>query len=132
MKRREFIALVGGAAVTWPFAASAQQSERMRRVTILVGAQLSEDLDAQGNVAAFLQTLQELGWTNGRNIQIEIRWAGGNAADISRHATELVALAPDVIFASGTAAMGPVATGDPHRADRVRERCGRCRRGFRR
>jgi len=107
MRRRNFIAALGGAAA-WPLAARGQQGERVRRLVVLVGAQTSEDPDAQANVTAFLQALHELGWTNGRNIRIDTRWAGGNAADINRHAAELVALAPDAILASGTAALGPL------------------------
>jgi ABC-type uncharacterized transport system substrate-binding protein len=108
VRRRKFITLFGGAVVAAPLAARGQQDGRMRRLVILVGAQTSEDPDAQTNVAAFLQALQELGWTTDRNIRIDTRWAGGNATDISRYATELVALAPDVILVSGTAAMGPM------------------------
>src|SRR5262245_16917395 len=104
VKRREFIALLGGAA-TWPLAARAQQSERMRRIGVLMN--VAEESDQQANLAVFVQALQQLGWINGRNVQIETRWAGGSAAEIRRHAGELVALAPDVIFATGTASMGP-------------------------
>jgi ABC-type uncharacterized transport system substrate-binding protein len=107
MRRRDVITLVGGAA-TWPVMARAQQSDRARRIAILIGAQTSDDPDAQGNVAAFLEALQQSGWTDGRNIRIDTRWAGGNAANISRHAAELVALSPDVILSSGTAATGPL------------------------
>ena len=74
----------------------------------------------QARVAAFLQALAQLGWTIGRNVRIDIRWATANAADIRRHAAELVALAPDVILAHGGCDRGAVAAGDPHRADRVR------------
>jgi putative ABC transport system substrate-binding protein len=104
MKRREFITLLGGAA-TWPLAARAQQPERMRRIGVLMNT--VPDTDSQASLAAFLQVLQQLGWTDGRNVRIEIRWAGGNAADTRKYAAELVALAPDVIFATGTVAMGP-------------------------
>src|SRR5437660_2167642 len=105
MRRREFISLLGGAAGAWPLAARAQQSDRMRRIGVLMIA--AEDSDQQANLAAFTQALQQLGWTDGRNVQIETRWAGGSAPEIRRHAGELVALAPDVIFATGTAAMAP-------------------------
>jgi putative tryptophan/tyrosine transport system substrate-binding protein len=104
LKRRDFITLIGGAA-TWPLAARAQQSERMRRIGVLMN--VAEESDQQANLAVFVQALQQLGWINGRNVQIETRWAGGSAAEIRRHAGELVALAPDVIFATGTASMGP-------------------------
>ena len=92
MKRREFITLLGGAAVAWPLAARAQQPERMRRIGVLMG-QAADDPEAQARVAAFVQGLQELGWTDGRNVRIDTRWAGASAAEIRRHAAELVALA---------------------------------------
>jgi putative tryptophan/tyrosine transport system substrate-binding protein len=103
VRRRELISLLGGAAA-WPLAARAQ-GERMRRIGVLMNA--NEDSDQQASLAAFTQALQQLGWTEGRNVQIETRWARGSAPEIRRHAGELVALAPDVIFATGTAAMGP-------------------------
>jgi putative ABC transport system substrate-binding protein len=105
MKRREFITLLGGATVAWPLAVRAQQPERMRRIGVLMNT--VPDTDSQASLAAFLQVLQQLGWTDGRNVRIEIRWAGGNAADTRKYAAELVALAPDVIFVTGTVAMGP-------------------------
>src|SRR5262245_19471804 len=100
MKRRDFITLLGGAAMAWPLAARAQQSDRMRRIGVLNG-QAANDPDAQANIAAFLQGLQQLGWTDGRNVRIDHRWAAGNPADIRKYAAELVALAPDVILANG-------------------------------
>ena len=107
MKRREFITLLGGAAVAWPLAARAQQAERMRRIGVLMPF-AAGDPEGQARFAAFLQELQQLGWTDGRNVQIDTRWAGSNADDIRRHAAELAALAPDVILANGTAAAGPL------------------------
>jgi ABC-type uncharacterized transport system substrate-binding protein len=104
MRRRKFLTLLGG-ATAWPLAARAQQGERMRRIGVLMNA--AEDSDQQANLAAFTQALEQLGWTEGRNVQIETRWARGSAPEIRRHAGELVALAPDVIFATGTASMGP-------------------------
>ena len=103
--RREFITLLGGAAGTWSLRARAQQPERMRRIGILLNAS-SDDPQYQAWVGAFLQALALLGWTIGRNVRIDTRWAGANAAEIRRHAAELVALAPDVILAHGA---GPVA-----------------------
>ena len=99
MKRREFITLVGGAAVAWPLTARAQQGERIRRIGILLPA-AADDAEYQAWVGAFLQGLQQLGWTIGRNVRIDTRWATTNAAEIRRHAEELVALAPDVILAT--------------------------------
>jgi ABC-type uncharacterized transport system substrate-binding protein len=107
MKRREFITLVSGAAVTWPMVARAQQSERVRRIGVLAGVGAS-DLDAQARLAAFLQALQQLGWTNGRNVRLDFRWAAGNADDARKYAAELVALAPDVILAAGGSVVGPL------------------------
>ena len=103
MRRRGFITLLGGAAVAWPLAARAQQPERMRRIGVLAG-QAANDSNGQARLAAFLQGLQELGWSVGRDVQIDIRWAGGNADDTRKYAAELVALAPDVILSSGTPA----------------------------
>jgi putative ABC transport system substrate-binding protein len=106
MRRREFIALLGGMAAL-PLAARAQQPERVRRIGILLpGA--ADDPAWQAWVGAFLQALGELGWTIGRNVRIDTRWAGANAAEIRRHAAELAALAPDVILAAGTSTVGPL------------------------
>jgi putative ABC transport system substrate-binding protein len=106
MKRREFITLVGGAAA-WPLAARAQQSQRVRRIGVLSNL-AADDPEALARDAAFLQALQQLGWTDGRNVKIDYRWSGGNADDTRKHVTELVALAPDVILVSGSAAVGPL------------------------
>src|SRR5262245_40376125 len=97
MRRRAFISLLGGAAAGWPLNARGQQSERMRRIGILLPA-AADDVGFQAPFGAFLQGLQELGWTIGRNVRIDTRWATPNAAEIRRHAAELVALAPDVIL----------------------------------
>ena len=106
MERREFITLLGGVAV-WPLAARAQQTERMRRIGVLLPA-AADDREFQIWVAAFHQGLGQLGWIIGRNLRIDTRWAGAGGADISRHAAELVALAPDVILATGTSTVGPL------------------------
>ena len=109
ISRRESITLLGGAAA-WPLTARAQQGERMRRVSMLLPA-TADDPQFQTWVGAFLQGLALLGWTIGRNVRIEPSWAGPNAADIRRHAAELVALAPDVILAHNAAPCGlPAAT----------------------
>jgi putative tryptophan/tyrosine transport system substrate-binding protein len=113
LKRRAFIAMLGGAAAAWPLAVRAQQSKRMRRVGALL-PYAANDPQAQTRNAAFLQGLQQLGWTVGTNVQIDYRWAAGNEDDTRKYAAELVALAPDVIFASGSAAVGPL-----HRATRT-------------
>jgi putative ABC transport system substrate-binding protein len=104
MRRREVIALFGGAAASLlrPFDAHAQQPERMRRIGVLIGI-APDDPVAQTRYAAFLQGLQQSGWIDGRNLRIETRWAAGNAADTRKYAAELVALAPDVIVSIGSA-----------------------------
>ncbi|MGA8823323.1 MAG: ABC transporter substrate-binding protein [Pseudolabrys sp.] len=108
MQRREFIALLGGAAAgAWPFAANAQQPERVRRIGVILPAAAS-DLEFQTWVGAFLQALAQLGWTIGHNVRIDTRWATANPAEIRKQAAELVALAPDVILASGTSTVGPL------------------------
>src|SRR5262245_7675271 len=100
MRRREFIALLGGAAAAWPLAARAQQSERMRRIGLLMG--VADDREGQARVTALKQGLQELGWTDGRNIQIETRFGGADLGRIRAHAAELVALTPDIIVGQTT------------------------------
>ena len=108
MRRRDFITLLGsGAAAAWPFAARAQQDGRMRRIGILFGL-VADDPESTARLAAFLQALQELGWTDGRNVRIDTRWGAGDPERIRKHAAELVALAPDVILATGTTIMGPL------------------------
>jgi putative ABC transport system substrate-binding protein len=106
MKRREFIMLLGGAAA-WPLAARAQQPERMRRIGILLPAN-SDHAQFQLWVRTLLQGLAQLGWTEGRNVQIDVRWATVNPAEIRRHAVELAARAPDVIVAHGSVTVGPM------------------------
>jgi putative ABC transport system substrate-binding protein len=106
MKRREFISLLGGAAA-WPLAARAQQGKRMPRIGALMPWTAS-DPQVQARYAAFLQGLQQLGWTVGQNVQIDSRWSAGNEEDTRKYAAELVALAPNVIFAAGSATVGPL------------------------
>ena len=103
MRRREFITLLGGAAVAWPLTARAQQPERMRRIGVLAPT-APDDAEAQTRFAALRQGLQRFGWIEGRNLQIDARWGAGDAGAIGSAATELAALAPDVIVASGSAA----------------------------
>src|SRR5262249_5935753 len=104
--RRELLVALGGAA-GWPLAARAQERKRMRRVSVLMPYAAS-DPQVQTRNAAFLQGLQQLGWAVGTNVQIDYRWSAGNEDDTRTYALELVALAPDVIFASGSAAVGPL------------------------
>jgi putative tryptophan/tyrosine transport system substrate-binding protein len=98
--RREFISLLGGAAATWPIAARAQ-ADRMRRVSVLVGGTTANDPELPDRIAAFLQGMRQLGWTDGRNIRIDIREGAGNPDTIRKYAAEFAALAPDVIFTTG-------------------------------
>jgi putative ABC transport system substrate-binding protein len=105
MERREFITLLGGAAAAWPVAARAQQAESVRRIGVLM-ALAADDLVGQARFVAFVQALQELGWTDGRNVRIDTRWAAGDSERFRRYAAELVALAPDVILASGGTGVG--------------------------
>ena len=107
MRRRTFITLLGGVAV-WPLAARAQQPERVRRIGVLM-ASAADDSENQARMAAFLEGLAQLGWTDGRNVRIDTRWATTNADDLRRHAAELAALVPDVLVAaSGTATVAPL------------------------
>jgi putative tryptophan/tyrosine transport system substrate-binding protein len=105
MKRREFIGLLGSVTVACPLAARAQQHDRMRRIGVLM-ALAADDPAGQARFVAFVQALQELGWTDGRNVRIDTRWAAGDAERFRRYAAELVALAPDVILASGGTGVG--------------------------
>jgi len=107
MKRREVITLLGGAAAAWPLAARAQQGEPMRRIGVLMST-AADDPEGQARIAAFQQGLQQFGWTIGRNARIDSRWPTGDSERIRRYAAELVALSPDVILATGSAAVGPL------------------------
>ena len=106
MKRRDFIALLSGGAA-WPLAARAQQSDRVRRIGVLMTT-AADDPEGQARLVAFVHGLQQLGWTDGRNVRIETRWSAGNTDDIRKYASELLALAPDVILAPGSATVGPL------------------------
>src|SRR5262245_66564369 len=99
MKRRDFITLIGGAAV-WPLAARAQQRERIRRIGVLMNL-AADDPEAPARIAAFAQGLADLGWSIGRNLRIDYRWGAGDAERIRKEAAELLAAAPDVVLASG-------------------------------
>jgi ABC-type uncharacterized transport system substrate-binding protein len=100
MRRREFITLLGGAAA-WPLTARAQQAERVRRLGVLM-ITAEDDTESKARIGAFLQGLQELGWSDGRNVRIDIRWGAADAERMRKHAAELVALAPDVIVATSS------------------------------
>jgi putative tryptophan/tyrosine transport system substrate-binding protein len=106
LKRREFITLIGGVAA-WPVAARAQQSERMRRIGVLMST-AADDQEGQARIAAFHQGLQQLGWTIGQKVRIDSRWPTGDPELFRRYAAELVALSPDVILATGSAAAAPL------------------------
>ena len=96
MRRREFVTLIGGAAL-WPLTAQGQQPERMRRIGVLPGGGDTDDPRSQPNISAFLRALQQLGWADGRNVKIDYRWPAGDADKARKYAAELVALAPEVI-----------------------------------
>src|SRR5262249_31734245 len=100
-------ATLGGAAAAWPLAAGAQQPERMRRVGVLMNL-TADDPETSARVTAFAQGLQQLGWTDGRNVRIDYRWSAGDADRSRKYAAELVALAPDVILANGSPAVAPL------------------------
>ena len=103
--RREFITLIGGAAAAWPFATAAQQRERMRRIGVLVSNLAADDPEWPPRSNAFIQGLQERGWSDGRNVRVEYRWGLGDPDRLRKYVAELVALAPDVILAAGSPAV---------------------------
>ena len=107
MRRRDFIKVIGGSAVAWPLAARAQQPERMRRIGVLLPTS-PDDEEYQSWIGAFLQGLAQSGWITGRNIRIETRWTKFDPEDTRKYAAELVALAPDVILATGNSTVGPL------------------------
>ena len=100
MRRREFITFLGGAAASWPIGARAQQGEPIRRVGVLMNL-AADDAEGRARLAAFLQGLKEAAWAVDRNARIDLRWGAGDADHFRKQAAELVALAPDVILASG-------------------------------
>ena len=106
LKRREFISLIGGAAAAWPLAARAQQPERMRRVGVLHPGAVGDQ--GQMRIETFVQALEPLGWTIGRNLHIDARWAAGDTDLLRKYATELVATAPDVVLASTNQPLAPL------------------------
>jgi putative ABC transport system substrate-binding protein len=106
MRRRDFIKVIGSSAAAWPLAAHAQ--ERVRRIGVLVGAQVRDEPEGIANFAAFRQGLQQAGWSDGGNVRIDYRWGLGSADNVRKYAMELAALAPDVILASGTSTVGPL------------------------
>ena len=107
MRRRYFMSLVSGAAATWPLAARAQQTGRVRRIGVLMNLAAADPV-GQARLAAFIQGLQQLGWIDGRNVRIDIRWGAGDADRFRAYAVELVALAPDVILAASGATVPPL------------------------
>jgi putative ABC transport system substrate-binding protein len=109
MTRRELIALLGSTAATWPLGARAQQPERMRRIGVLTNVG-EPNVAGQCALAVFKQALEELGWSDQRNVQVNVRWAAGDPVLFRKHAGELVALEPDVLFAVSTPAVTPSAT----------------------
>jgi putative ABC transport system substrate-binding protein len=102
MRRREFLGIITGAAAAWPVVSRAQQGERIRRIGVL-HAQAADDPKSQARIIALVQELQQVGWSDGRNVRIDIRWSAGNAANTRKYAEEIVARAPNVILTSGAA-----------------------------
>jgi putative tryptophan/tyrosine transport system substrate-binding protein len=125
IRRRDFITLLGGSAA-WPLMTRAQQPERMRSVGVLTPF-APHDSEGQNRVAAFVQALQQLGWSVGQNIRLHYRWGDGTSATMQKYAVEIVALTPDVILADSSAAVAPLLH-DPNDSDRFRD----CRRSGRR
>src|SRR5262249_8945375 len=107
IRRRKFLATLGGAAAAWPLAARAQQGERMRRIGVLMPS-VADDPEFQARITAFLQGLAQLGWLDGSNVRIDTRWGVADADRIRKYAAELVALAPDVMLANSSAAIAPL------------------------
>jgi putative tryptophan/tyrosine transport system substrate-binding protein len=107
MRRREFIAYIGAVGL-WPLPTSAQQGERMRRIGVLV-ALTSDDTEVQARLAAFREALQKLGWADGRNVRIDVRFGAGDLDRVRKNAAELAGSAPDVILATGNSSLGPLA-----------------------
>lgn len=108
MRRREFITLLGGTAAAWPLAARAQQDERVRQIGVLAGSGTPDDPDIKERYGALVQRLQQLGWSEGRNLRIEAHWTASEPDDLRKRAAELVALAPEVIVAGGTSTVVPL------------------------
>jgi len=104
MRRRDLLAMLGGAAAAWPLAARAQQPRRVRRVGMLMNL-AADDPEGRTRLALFVQGLQEAGWADGRNVEIDTRWAAGDAGQFPKYAAELIALEPDVIVATTTPAV---------------------------
>src|SRR6516162_1834950 len=102
--RREFITLLGGAAAAWPLVAVAQQPDQVRRIGVLM-IRAADDPEGQARLAAFQQALQQLGWSDGRNVRMDVRWTAGVAEQLHKYAEELVALMPDAILTDGAAAV---------------------------
>src|SRR5215470_5114956 len=107
MRRREVITLLGGAAAAWPLAARAQPAERVRRIGVLISGD-ENDPERKRRLSALTQALVDLGWTDGRNVRMDLRWGGGNANQVRALAQELVGLQPDIIVTSATPATAAV------------------------
>src|SRR5262245_2119977 len=124
IRRRDFIKALASTSAAWPVLARAQQSDRMRRIGVLLGGSAADDPDFRARTDTLVQALQQLGWIEGRNLQIDYRSSAGDAERSRKFAAELVALNPDLIVATGVVGVTPLLQDHPHSADRVRE----CRR----
>jgi putative tryptophan/tyrosine transport system substrate-binding protein len=112
VKRRDFLTCAGGAAVAWPLGAKAQQADRRRRVSVL-SALTADDPEGQARVAAFREALQELGWTDGRDLQLDVRWSEGDGERLRKNAADFAAIAPDVILGAGNSSIGALLQATP-------------------
>ena len=130
MNRRQIITLLGGAAVAWPFAAHTQQPKPAPRVGVIMTA-AADDQAGQARLAAFVQGLQQSGWTEGRNVRIDTRWTGADPADIRRQVAELNCARSGSHPRDWQRGHRPPGAGDPQRADRIRARPRSGRRRFR-
>ena len=122
LKRRDFITLLGGAAAAWPLAARAQQGERVRRIGVFSNVSESHSNGRRGSRAAFRRALQDLGWVEGQNVRVDVRWSAGDPGHYQRYAAELVALDPEAILAVTTATVVALKTIIPHGAHCFRRR----------
>jgi hypothetical protein len=131
VRRRDFIKIIAGSTVGWPLAVQAQQPDRMRRVSLLLGVP-ENDPETNARLKAFRLGMRDAGWVEGRNVHIEYRFAGANLESINQHIAELIRVAPDVIVANSTPVMTALPTGDDFYSGRVRgrERSGRSRIHF--
>jgi hypothetical protein len=120
LKRREFITLLGGAAAAWPLTARAQQAERVRLIGVLMNI-TADDLPQRANIAAFQQVMAQSGWTDGRNVKIDVRWSGGDVVRLRKRCGRAARPPPRCNRRWFRSDRGSIATADPHGADRIHD-----------